>query len=148
MALSEVGAGALFLVEYVPVKPGTEDLAIGPEERKRLLAQDRFTRLPYPVATLPGDEEAYGGCLAAGRGFIHISDDGRLEACPFAPYSDSSVADGNLAEALRSPMMAAIRERHGELVETKGGCALWNKEGWAVSLGACAEKRSGKFVAA
>jgi len=97
----------------------------------------RFSGLPFPVVILPGDEEAYGGCLAAGRGFIHLSPERRLEACPFAPFSDRNAAVGSLEEALSSPMLAAIRERHGELSETKGGCTLWNRGGWIASLGLC-----------
>ncbi len=147
MSLAERGAGALFLVEYVPVSPGTRDLVLGDADRKRLMDPARFSRLPYPVATLPGDEAAYGGCLAAGRGFIHVDDEGRVEACPFAPWSDSSVAEGSFAAALKSPLMARIRERHGELTEGEGGCALWSKAGWVASLGACERARAGAAVA-
>jgi hypothetical protein len=38
--------------------------------------------------------------------------------------------------------MRAIRERHSELTETKGGCALWNKRGWVASLGSCASREA------
>ena len=34
-------------------------------------------------------------------------------------------------------LMRAIRERHGELTETRGGCALRDKASWVASLGAC-----------
>jgi hypothetical protein len=34
--------------------------------------------------------------------------------------------------------MRAIRERHHELTETRGGCALRDKAGWIASLGGCA----------
>jgi MoaA/NifB/PqqE/SkfB family radical SAM enzyme len=133
-----MGASALFLVEYVPVVPGTEELVLSEEQRAALNDQSRTETLPFPVIRLPGDEEAYGGCLAAGRGFIHLGPDGRLEACPFAPYSDSNASEAGLAAALESPLMRAIRERHGELTETRGGCALRDKEGWIAALGACA----------
>lgn len=138
--LDELGIALLVLVEYVPVEPGTEGLVLTQEQRRRLAAfaakKTRFARI-----ALPGDEEAYGGCLAAGRGFVHISPEGMLEACPFAPFSDTGVAELSLAEALDSPLMRAIRARHGELSETKGGCALWNKAGWVASIGACAPSR-------
>jgi MoaA/NifB/PqqE/SkfB family radical SAM enzyme len=82
----------------------------------------------------PGDEEQFGGCLAAGRGFVHIGPDGSLEPCPFAPYSDTSVADVPLKEALASHLLKAIRDNHGELKETRGGCALWRQREWVESL--------------
>ena len=34
---------------------------------------------------VPGDEKDFGGCLSAGRGFVHVSAEGDLEPCPFAP---------------------------------------------------------------
>jgi len=81
-----------------------------------------------------------GGRMSAGRGFIHLAPDGRIEACPFAPFSDCSAARSSLAEALESPLMRAIRERHHEPTESGGGCALANKGGWIASLSACAAK--------
>jgi len=133
-----LGASALFLVEYVPAVRGTEELALGPELHARLAADRRLDGLPYPVLRLPGDEAASGGCLAAGRGFIHLAPDGGVEACPFAPYSDRSAADAGLAEALDSPLMRAIRERHHELDSAGGGCALLDRGGWIASLSGCA----------
>jgi MoaA/NifB/PqqE/SkfB family radical SAM enzyme len=136
--VASLGASVLFLVEYVPVEPGTEELVLNEEQRGRLNDAALSTGLPYPVVRLPGDEEKYGGCLAAGRGFIHVAPEGRLEACPFAPFSDSDAGRTGLAAALASPLMRAIRERHGELTETRGGCALRDKAGWVASLGSCA----------
>lgn len=137
--VAALGASALFLVEYVPVVPGTEGLVLSDEQRARLNDQAATGSLPYPIIRLPGDEEAYGGCLAAGRGFIHVAPGGALEACPFAPFSDSDAGASGLAAALESPLMRAIRERHHELTETRGGCALRDKAGWIASLGACAQ---------
>jgi MoaA/NifB/PqqE/SkfB family radical SAM enzyme len=134
---AESGASVLFLVEYVPVVPGTESLALTEVQRARL-NDPRLGEYPsYPIVRLPGDEESYGGCLAAGRGFIHLSPEGKLEACPFAPWSDSDAGEAGLAAALASPLMRAIRERHGELKETRGGCALRGREGWVASLASC-----------
>lgn len=136
--VARLGASVLFLVEYVPAQPGSEGLVLSQEQRELLNQADRFAHLPYPVVRLPGDEEAYGGCLAAGRGFIHLAPEGALEACPFAPFSDSDAGRVGLAAALESPLMRALRERHGELTETRGGCALRDKAGWVASLGSCA----------
>lgn len=136
------GAAVLFLVEYVPVSSGTEDLVLREEQKSALIRPDLFRPYRFSVITLPGDEEQYGGCLAAGRGFIHIADDGKLEACPFAPFSDSGVAEQGLAAALASPLMQSIRERHSELTETSGGCALWNKKAWIAELSSCSQAAS------
>ncbi|HRY81553.1 MAG TPA: radical SAM protein, partial [Spirochaetia bacterium] len=127
-------------VEYVPAAPGTEDLVLTDAQKAALNSRKAFRGRTFPAVILPGDEEDYGGCLAAGRGFLHLSPEGALEACPFAPYSDTGVSDRSLREALDSPLLAAIRARHSDLTETKGGCALWNRGGWIASLGACAAK--------
>jgi MoaA/NifB/PqqE/SkfB family radical SAM enzyme len=144
--IDKLGASALFLIEYVPAVHGTEGLALGPALHARLCADTRLDGLPYPVLRLPGDEAASGGCLAAGRGFIHLAPDGSVEACPFAPYSDRSVADTGLAEALGSPLMRAIRERHGELDSSGGGCALLDRGGWIASLAGCVGTEAGAAV--
>jgi len=145
--VAELGAAVLFLVEYVPVVPGTDRLALAAGQRARINDASLDPLLPCAIVRLPGDEEAYGGCLAAGRGFAHLSPEGRLEACPFAPYSDSSAAESGLAAALDSPLMRAIRERHSELTETRGGCALAGKAGWVASLGACSASAGARAAA-
>jgi len=78
--------------------------------------------------------EEMGGCLASGRGFVHISAEGNLEPCPFAPYSDTSLKDLTLKDALSSEFLRKIRENHQNLKETKGGCALWENRQWVASL--------------
>lgn len=135
-SLVDAGARIVFFVEYTPVEPGTEALALSEIQRAELRRRaDAFHagRRALFVA-FPGDEERYGGCLAAGRGFVHVNPRGRLEPCPYAPFSDTSVRDGSLADALRSPLLAAIRENHGRLTEARGGCALWAEREWVRTL--------------
>ncbi len=138
--IGKLGASVLFLIEFVPVVQGSEELVLTDPQKAMLARPGRFDGDSFMTISLPGDEEAFGGCLAAGRGFIHLADDGSLEACPFAPFSDTNAVDRSLRDALDSPLMRAIRERHSELTETKGGCALWNKRGWVASLGACSSR--------
>lgn len=134
--LMELGCRVFFFVEYVPVCEGTEALTLTAEQRGALVrAMAQFhDHCPGLFIAFPGDESIYGGCLAAGRGFVHISPAGRVEACPFAPYADTDVRDTDLLDALKSPLLAAIREAHGRLTETGGGCALWAQREWVASL--------------
>jgi MoaA/NifB/PqqE/SkfB family radical SAM enzyme len=132
----DTGCRLFFFVDYVPVQPGTECLTLTQEQR-----DDEATRLaayrdelPGLFVAFPGDEEMYGGCLAAGRGFVHVSPSGRLEPCPFAPYSDVSLQDVSLRQALRSRFLEAIRTSDEHLGETNGGCALWERRQWVQSL--------------
>lgn len=128
-ALRERGCGIAFYVEYVPADETSHESAPGDAER-RLLA-DNLEKLRERVDMLfisfPGDEKLTGGCLAAGRGFMHINADGSVEPCPFSPFSDTNLADLPLAEALRSPFLASMREGGFLLGEHDGGCLLHEK---------------------
>ena len=130
------GCRLVFFSEYVPTVAGTEFLALGEAQHVALtgLLEELRRQLPGLFVALPGDEELYGGCLAAGRGFVHLSADGRLEPCPFAPFSDVSLRTTPLAEALRSPFLRALRESDLHLAETGGGCALWAQRDTVLAL--------------
>ncbi len=134
--LVESGCRLFFFVEYVPVRENTENLVISDGQRSELSLKLESFRSKFPglFISFPGDEEQFGGCLSAGRGFIHISAEGNLEPCPFAPYSDQNLKGTSLKEALRSELLARIRENGAALSETHGGCALWEKREWVKSL--------------
>ena len=144
--LVENGCKLFMLVEYTPVKKGTEDWVLTSEQRIELLRKRNSFRKKYSALfiALPWDEEEIGGCLSSGRGFIHISAEGNVEPCPFIPYSDTNLKHLSLKDALQSKMLKTIRENHGQL-EEKHGCALWEKREWVKSLTSeAAENASGK----
>ena len=134
--LVDKGCRLFMMVEYTPVGEGTEDWVLTNEQRADLLAATNAFRakLPGLFIAFPGDEEQFGGCLAAGRGFVHISPEGNLEPCPFSPYSDANLWDVSLKEGLQSHFLRAIRQNHSQLNETAGGCALWTEREWVRSL--------------
>jgi MoaA/NifB/PqqE/SkfB family radical SAM enzyme len=134
--LVKQGCKLFFFVEYSPVRKGTEGWVVTDEQRQSAARLMQRFRASYPALfiSVPGDEDAFGGCLSAGRGFIHISAEGNLEPCPFAPYSDVNLRDMPLKEALRSEFLKRIRDNHRELSEAEGGCALWVKREWVRSL--------------
>jgi MoaA/NifB/PqqE/SkfB family radical SAM enzyme len=133
-----IGAGVrvFIFVEYVPIEPGTEALVLTGDQQKILHARisgftEKFLAL---FIGFPGDETTFGGCLAAGRGFIHVSPSGNLEACPAAPFSDANLTTIPLRDALQSRLLEQIREHHNLLTETHGGCALWTNRAWVSTL--------------
>jgi len=134
--LVKLGCKLFFLVEYTPISPGTEEWLLTDEQRADLIHWRDSLRARYPALfiAIPGDEEEIGSCLSAGRGFIHISADGNVEPCPFAPYSDANLNRLSLKDALQSEFLRTIRQNHGELRETEGGCALWVKREWVRSV--------------
>ena len=133
--LVENGCKLFMLVEYTPVEKGTEDWTLTEEQRSRVVPLRDSFRSKYPAlfVALPWDEDEIGGCLSAGRGFVHISAEGNVEPCPFVPYSDVNLKNVTLKEALQSKMLRTIRENHGQLEEPHG-CALWEKREWVKSL--------------
>lgn len=130
------GCKLFFYVEYVPVEGGTEDWVLTQDQRDRLVetVADLRERLPALFIAFPGDEAEMGGCLAAGRGFIHISAQGDVEPCPFAPFSDASLQNMTIREALGSPLLRALRENRDGLHDVSGGCALFNKREWVEKI--------------
>jgi MoaA/NifB/PqqE/SkfB family radical SAM enzyme len=132
----EAGCRLFLHLEYTPIRQGTDEWVITDTQRqsmKELVASFR-SQFPAVFIAVPWDEEEQGGCLAAGRGFVHISARGDLEPCPFAPWSDTNVAKVPLREALGSRFLRLMRENHEQFAETEGGCALWKNRKAVESL--------------
>jgi MoaA/NifB/PqqE/SkfB family radical SAM enzyme len=132
----DAGCRLFFHLEYTPIRAGTDEWVITEEQRvamKEIVADFR-ARFPAVFIAVPWDEEEQGGCLASGRGFVHISATGDVEPCPFAPYSDTNLLSMPLKEALRSRFLRLMRENHSMFAETEGGCALWKNRDAVESL--------------
>lgn len=130
------GCRLFFYADYVPVEAGTERLVPSQAQRSVEKLTMLLMRREFPalfVASSAG-EQAHGGCLAAGRGFVHLNPEGGIEPCPFSPYSDVDVRGGGLKRALESPFLRTIRESGRHLGESEGGCALWNQRAWLEGL--------------
>ena len=133
--LVDSGCKLFMLVEYTPVIAGTEDWVLSEKQKSKVIMIRNNLRKKYSAMfiALPWDEDEIGGCLSAGRGFIHVSAEGNVEPCPFIAYSDTNLKNLPLKEALQSKMLKTIRENHAELKEIQG-CALWEKREWVKSL--------------
>ena len=134
-SLIQRGCRLFYFINYVPVEPGTDDLQLDDSqvaELGRRLA--RFRRsLGALFIAFPHDEMEFGGCLAAGKGFLHVNAYGDVEPCPFSPYSDSSLKTMSFEQALASPLFRTIRASDA-LDEADGRCALWKKREWVKGL--------------
>ena len=65
---------------------------------------------------------------------MHVSPSGDLEPCPAAPYSDANLGAVPLKEALRSRLLARLREAPEVLTESEGGCALRANRAWVEEI--------------
>ena len=134
--LVDRGAKLFFYVDYVPIKEGTEHLIPSATQRglepfTMMLLRSEFRAIFVASAA---SEAAFGGCMAAGEGFVHVSAEGDLEPCPFSPFSDTNLRQVPLRVALNSRLLTNIRESGEHLSEARGGCALWTKRDWVQSL--------------
>lgn len=131
-----LGCRLFFYLEYTAIRQGTENWIPTPDQRRQLKDKVNHFRRQHRALfiSVPGDEDQFGGCISSGRGFVHISANGDLEPCPFAPFSDVNVRENSLQEALRSPLLAVIRDNVDQLEEGPGGCSLWQKRAWAENL--------------
>jgi MoaA/NifB/PqqE/SkfB family radical SAM enzyme len=132
----DLGCKLFFYLEYTAIREGTEDWIPAPDQRQMLTHKVEGFRKEYPALfiSVPGDEDQFGGCISSGRGFVHISANGDLEPCPFAPFSDVNVRETPLKEALKSRLLAVVRDNVDMLEEGPGGCSLWQKREWVESL--------------
>jgi MoaA/NifB/PqqE/SkfB family radical SAM enzyme len=129
-ALRARGCRLAIFVEYVPVN-GTSASAPDDADRAELLRRIDGMRAElddFILIAFPGDEDALGGCLAAGRGFFHISPRGDAEPCPFSPFSDTNLKESSLRDALASPLFRTLKLGGFLEGEHAGGCTLYEKE--------------------
>lgn len=120
--IAHSGPLAMF-IEEIPASGCESGAPLTAEERIRF----RETVVEYRerasggafIIHSPGDEEMFGGCVSAGRGFAHVNPNGDVTACPVSALATHNVKRCNLREALASPLFAMIRE-NGHLLETAG----------------------------
>ncbi|MGN1165026.1 MAG: radical SAM/SPASM domain-containing protein [Lachnospiraceae bacterium] len=130
-SLKKNGCKGIVYVEYVPVNKVTKDLAPDDEARAYIMKRLEDLRMiedEMVFVAFPGDEKSSGGCLAAGRGFFHINAYGGAEPCPFSSYSDTSLREVSLFQALKSPLFMRLKENGNLEKEHIGGCVLFEQE--------------------
>ena len=102
-------------------------LILNPDERCRLretMLEYRQTK-PIYIVHSPGDEEYFGGCVSAGRGFAHVTPKGDLTPCPVSNIATHNLIKDSLRDGLASTLFKRICEDE-HLLETDGlPCALF-----------------------
>jgi MoaA/NifB/PqqE/SkfB family radical SAM enzyme len=111
-SMIDLGAKFAWFFTYMPIGAGAvTDLMASAEQRKFMYDKIREYRKTKPLFTIDfwNDGDAVGGCVAAGRGFLHINANGDVEPCAFAHYSDSNIREKTLLQAYQSPLFMAYR---------------------------------------
>ena len=111
--LIDIGAVFSWYFMFMPVgKDPILELVPTPEQRYtagNTLAEIRRNH-PIFLADFWNDGPAAGGCLAAGRVYLHILHDGRIEPCVFAHFGEENIRDTSIIEAVQSPFFTQIRD--------------------------------------
>jgi len=92
---------------YMPVgADAVPNLLATAGQREFMYRQIRHFRETKPLFTMDfwNDGEYAEGCIAGGRRYLHINAAGDIEPCAFIHYSDSSIHEKTLLEALQSPL--------------------------------------------
>ncbi|MBA4348040.1 MAG: radical SAM protein [Clostridiales bacterium] len=106
-AILDWGAKFAWFFTYMPVgQNAMPELMVNAEQRMQMYEKLRGYRKTKPLFTIDfwNDGESVKGCVAGGRGYLHISAGGEIEPCAFVHYSDSNIREKTLLEALRSPL--------------------------------------------
>ncbi|MFW9793872.1 MAG: radical SAM/SPASM domain-containing protein [Candidatus Thorarchaeota archaeon] len=124
-------------IEYIPVMAenlsgdtyGSYDasLMLSAEEREEFRSQVLEYRKKNSLYVIhsPGDEDYFGGCVSAGRGFAHITPHGDLTACPVSNLATHNLSSTSFREGLASPLFEAIRDNEHLLTNEDSPCALF-----------------------
>ena len=136
-AFVSLGVVVGVFIEYIPVMAenltgdtcGSYDkrLMLSPEERTEFREQVLEYRRENSLYIIhsPGDEDYFGGCVSAGRGFAHVTPTGDLTACPVSNLATHNLTDTSFREGLQSPLFRAIRENEHLLTNEDTPCALF-----------------------
>jgi len=151
--LLELGIKMGVFIEYIPSAPGAQStcaadltgsmcptskmlrelyasnegsLVLRKEEREGFRARmlDFRARKPVYIVHSPGDEELFGGCVSAGKGFAHITPAGDMTPCPVSNIATHNLRSSPFREALASPLFSRIRESGHLLEKADTACAL------------------------
>jgi len=139
------GVRAALFIEYIPVMSAPETCFNTKDSKNNVIEQnDRFLMLtkeersefraqiiryretkPIYIIHSPGDEEYFGGCVSAGRGFAHVTPAGDLTPCPVSNVATHNLTTATLREGFASPLFTKIRESEGLLENEGTPCSLF-----------------------
>jgi MoaA/NifB/PqqE/SkfB family radical SAM enzyme len=112
--MEEKGCFIGWYFQYMPIgtRPSLE-LMTTPEQR--IYRLERINKMRREKRALISDfwcdGPLVGGCLAGGRNYLHINQNGDVEPCVFAHFAVDNIKDKPLVEALDSEFFRSIRER-------------------------------------
>ncbi len=108
------GCSVGWYFNYIPIgREPSLDLMPTPEQRayRRRRLNALRERLPILLMDFWNDGPLVGGCMAAGRYYVHINVHGDVEPCVFAQFAVDNIRDKSLHQVLQSGFFRHIRAR-------------------------------------
>ena len=108
--LVDSGAKFAWFFHYMPIgNEAVPSLLPSPQQREMMYHRIRAYRKTKPIFTIDfqHDGEFVHGCIAGGRGYLHINANGDIEPCAFIHYADSNIKTHSLLEAYKRPLFMA-----------------------------------------
>ncbi|MFO7958016.1 MAG: radical SAM protein [Candidatus Brocadiia bacterium] len=99
--------------QYIPIGRNPNlDLMVTPEQREKMRVRVYELRNKYPIflSDFWNDGTEVNGCMAGGKRYFHVNNNGDIEPCVFCHFAVHNVRDTTLTEALKHPLFRAIRE--------------------------------------
>jgi len=107
------GCFVIWFFQFLPIgKDPDLNLMALPEQRYKLYQKicEIRQRLPIFIGDFWNDGPFVGGCIAAGRRYVHINNKGDVEPCAFVHFSTDNIKEKSLREALNSPFFKFLRQ--------------------------------------
>ncbi|MCL5074539.1 MAG: radical SAM protein [Chloroflexi bacterium] len=109
-----IGKGATYgwYFSYIPIGRSPDlNYMPTPAQRNQLRAAVNRIRTTKPimVADFWNDGALTGGCISAGRCYLHINNRGDIEPCVFCHFATHNIKETTLMEALASPFFVGLR---------------------------------------
>ena len=111
----EKGCKFGWVFQYIPIGRCPDvGLMATPEQRVQLRknVENIREKKPFFLGDFWNDGHYVYGCMAGGKTYLHITNNGSVEPCVFAHFSVDNINDKSLVEVLNSDFFKAVRDSH------------------------------------
>lgn len=112
--LIDKGCFVIWFFQFLPIgKDPDINLMATPQQRNalRLKVEEIRNNRPIFIGDFWNDGHFLGGCIAAGRRYLHINNRGDVEPCGFVHFAVDNIKNKTLKEALNSEFFRFLRNR-------------------------------------
>lgn len=131
--MREQGCFVGWYYQYMPVGDAPNfDLIPTDEQRayRRARLADVRRANTITVFDFLNDGPLVGGCICAGRYYVHITCNGDVEPCAFYPFAVDTINNKSLADVLRSAFFQQVRAQQAATTDWHKPCPVVDHPQW------------------